>query len=437
MWIVELALRRRYTFIVMALLILLATPLALMKMATDILPEIDIPVVSIIWNYGGMAAPDVADRITSVSERALTTTVNDIEHIESQSLYGTSVIKVFFQPHANIGTAIAQIVSITQAQLRQLPPGILPPLVIEYSASSIPVIQLAIADPNESESQLFDTGMNFLRPQLITIPGAAVPWPYGGETRVISVDLDTRALLAKGLTPTDIINAVNAQNLILPSGTAKIGATEYAIDVQGSPDTIAALNALPVRSVGGATIYLREVAHVRDGFTPQTNVVRLDGRRGVMLSVIKNGGASTLQVVRDLRAHLPAILRTLPRTLKLTPLFDQSVFVKAAISGVAREAVIAACLTAALILLFLGNWRSTTIVAISIPLSILSSILALWAMGQTINIMTLGGLALAVGILVDDATVTIENIERHLHLGKDLHTAILTGAGEIALPALV
>ena len=437
MWIVELALRRRYTFIVMALLILLATPLALTKMATDILPDIDIPVVSIIWNYSGMAAPDIADRVTAVSERALTTTVNDIEHIESQSLYGTAVIKVFFQPRANIATAIAQIVSITQAQLRQMPPGMLPPLVIEYSASSIPVIQLAISDPNESEPQLFDTGMNFLRPQLITVPGAAVPWPYGGKTRVISVDLDTRALLAKGLTPMDVIGAVNAQNLILPSGTAKIGATEYAIDVKGSPDTIAELNALPVRTVGGTTITLREVAHVRDGFTPQTNVVRLDGRRGVMLSVIKNGGASTLQVVRDLRKRLPYILQTLPRSLKLTPLFDQSVFVKAAISGVAREAVIAACLTAALILLFLGNWRSTAIVAVSIPLSILSSILALWAMGQTINIMTLGGLALAVGILVDDATVTIENIERHLHLGKDLHAAILTGAGEIALPALV
>ena len=437
MWIVELALRRRYTFIVMALLILLATPLALTKMATDILPDIDIPVVSIIWNYGGMAAPDIADRVTSVSERALTTTVNDIEHIESQSLYGTSVIKVFFQPRANIATAIAQIVSITQAQLRQLPPGMLPPLVIEYSASSIPVVQLAISDPNESEPQLFDTGMNFLRPQLITIPGAAVPWPYGGKTRVISVDLDTRALLAKNLTPMDVINAVDAQHLILPSGTAKIGATEYAIDVKGSPQTVAELNALPVRSVNGATIYLREVAHVRDGFTPQTNVVRLDGRRGVMLSVIKNGGASTLQVVHDLRKRLPRILQTLPRSLKLTLLFDQSVFVKAAISGVAREAVIAACLTAALILLFLGNWRSTAIVAVSIPLSILSSILALWAMGQTINIMTLGGLALAVGILVDDATVTIENIERHLHLGKDLHAAILTGAGEIALPALV
>ncbi len=437
MWIVQIALRRPYTFIVMALLIVLATPLALSKLATDIFPEINIPVVSVIWNYSGLSAQEMGQRITSVTERALTTTVNDIEHIESQSLASVAIVKIFFQPSANIPTAIAQVVSISQAQLRQLPPGITPPLIIKYSASSIPVIQLGLSDPTMSEQQLFDTGINFLRPQLITIPGAAVPWPYGGKSRLISVDLDTSALLAKGLTPSDVVNAVNTQNLVLPSGTAKIGSTEFNVAVEGSPGTIEGLNNLPVRSINGATTYLREVAHVRDGFSPQTNIVRQDGQRGVLLSILKMGGASTLQVVNDLRALLPNVLQTLPQTLKITPLFDQSLFVKAAITGVAREALIAACLTAALILLFLGNWRSTCIIAVSIPLSILASILALWGIGETINIMTLGGLALAVGILVDDATVTIENIERHLHLGADMHEAILTGAGEIAVPAFV
>jgi len=437
MWIVQIALRRPYTFLVMALLILLATPLALVNMATDIFPEINIPVISVIWNYGGLSAQEMGQRITATTERSLTTTVSDIEHIESQSLAGVAVVKIFFQPNANIPTAIAQVVSISQAQLRQLPPGITPPLIIKYSASSVPVVQLGLSDPTMSEQGLFDAAINNLRPKLVTIPGAAVPWPFGGKFRQISVDLDTEALLAKGLTPMDVVNAVNTQNLILPSGTAKIGTTEFTVAVQGSPDTIAGLNDLPVRTVDGATTYLREVAHVRDGFSPQTNIVRQDGQRGVLLSVLKNGGSSTLQIVNDLRAMLPAALASLPETLKLTPLFDQSVFVKSAIAGVVREALIAACLTAALILLFLGNWRSTCIIAVSIPLSILSSILALWTLGDTINIMTLGGLALAVGILVDDATVTIENIERHIHEGTDLHEAILTGAGEIAVPALV
>jgi multidrug efflux pump subunit AcrB len=437
MWIVQIALRRPYTFLVMALLILLATPLALLNMATDIFPEINIPVVSVIWNYGGLSAQEMGQRITAVTERALTTTVSDIEHIESQSLAGVAVVKIFFQPSANIPTAIAQVVSISSAQLRQLPPGLTPPLIIKYSASSVPVIQLGLSDPTLSEQALFDAATNNLRPKLVTIPGAAVPWPYGGKFRQISVDLDTEALLAKGLTPLDVVNAVNTQNLVLPSGTAKIGDTEFNVAVKGSPDTIAGLNDLPVRTVNGATTYLREVAHVRDGFQPQTNVVRQDGQRGVLLSILKNGGSSTLQIVNDLRAMLPVALTSLPETLKVTPLFDQSVFVKAAISGVVREALIAACLTAALILLFLGNWRSTCIIAVSIPLSILSSVLALWTLGETINIMTLGGLALAVGILVDDATVTIENIERHIHQGTDLHEAILTGAGEIAVPALV
>ncbi|NRO98888.1 AcrB/AcrD/AcrF family protein [Paraburkholderia sp. NMBU_R16] len=437
MWIVNVALKRPYTFIVMALLILLATPFVLLTTPVDVLPEIDIPVVSIIWNYSGLSAEDMANRITSVNERSLTTTVNDIEHIESQSLAGIAIIKLFLQPNANIQTAIAQTVAVEQAQLKQMPPGATPPLVISYSASSIPVIQLGLSSPRLSEQELNDTALNVLRPQLVTIPGAAVPYPYGGKTRLISVDLDTRALLAKGLTPLDVVNAVNTQNLILPTGTAKIGPKEYTVNMNGSPTTIAGLNDIPVRTLNGATTYLREVAHVRDGFSPQTNVVRENGRRGVLISILKTGNASTLSIVNALHALLPQARAALPRDLSVTALFDQSVFVKVAIQGVVREALIAAALTAAMILLFLGNWRSTCIIAISIPLSVLASLIALHALGQTINIMTLGGLALAVGILVDDATVTIENIERHLHMGTDLHDAILEGAGEIAVPALV
>jgi multidrug efflux pump subunit AcrB len=379
----------------------------------------------------------MAHRLTSVNERSLTTTVNNIEHIESQSLQGIAIIKIFLQPDASIQTAIAQVVAVEQAQLKQMPPGATPPLVISYSASSIPVIQLGLSSPTLSERDLNDVALNFLRPQLVTIPGAAVPYPYGGKSRLISVDLDTRALLAKGLTPLDVVNAVNAQNLILPTGTVKIGTREYTVNMNGSPPTVEGLNAIPVRTLNGATTYLREVAHVRDGFSPQTNIVRQNGHRGVLISVLKNGNASTLSIVDTLRALLPTAAASLPPDLKITALFDQSIFVKAAVQGVIREALVAAALTAAMILLFLGNWRSTCIIAISIPLSILSSLLALHALGQTINIMTLGGLALAVGILVDDATVTIENIERHLHMGTELHEAILEGAGEIAVPALV
>ena len=437
MWIVQVALRRPYTFLVMALLILLATPLVLLKMPTDIFPDINIPVISIVWNYAGLSAQEMGLRITAVNERNLTTTVNDIEHIESQSLNGTSVIKIFFQPNASIPTAIAQVVALEQSVLRQLPPGLQPPLIIKYSASSIPVIQLGLSSPTMPEQALFDTAVNFLRPRLVTIPGVAIPYPYGGKQRIISVDLDTPALLAKGLTPSDVVTAVNTQNLVLPSGTAKIGGTEFVLATNGSPDTIAGLNKIPVSTRNGATTYLEEVAHVRDGFSPQTNIVRQDGQRGVLLSVIKNGGASTLDIVGDLLAQLPTVQKILPKDLKIVPLFDQSTFVRAAISGVVREALIAAGLTAVLILLFLGNWRSTCIIAVSIPLSILSSVIALYITGETLNIMTLGGLALAVGILVDDATVTIENIERHLHLGSDLNKAILDGAGEIAIPALV
>ncbi|WP_179401025.1 efflux RND transporter permease subunit [Burkholderia guangdongensis] len=437
MWIVELALKRPYTFIVMAIMIVLATPLTLMRTPVDVLPSIDIPVISVIWSYNGFSAKEMNDRITSVHERILTTTVNNIQHIESTSLPGVAVVKVFLQPGANVQTAIAQTVSSAQAIVRQMPQGATPPLVITYSASSIPVIQLGLSSKTLSEQSLADIALNFLRPQLITIPGAQIPFPYGGRTRVVSVDIDPQALMAKGLTPADVVNAVNAQNLVLPTGTAKMGQTEYRIETNASADTIAELNQLPIQTVGGATTYLSEIAAVRDGFSPQTNIVRQNGQRGVLMSILKSGDASTLQVVDDLKTLLPRVIPTLPEGLTITPFFDQSVFVKAAVQGVIREALIAAALTAMMILLFLGNWRSTLIIAVSIPLSIFTSLIVLSALGQTINIMTLGGLALAVGILVDDATVTIENIERHLHLGSGLRESILDGAGEIAVPAFV
>ena len=437
MSMVQLALRRPYTFIVMAMLIVLATPLALLNMATDIFPEINIPVVSIIWNYGGLPAQEMGQRIAGQSERGLTTTVSDIEHIESQSLAGVTIIKVFFQPTANIQTAIAQVVAAMQTQVRQLPPGITPPLVIKYSASSIPVLQLALSSPSLPEQTVFDNAVNVLRPQLITIPGAAVPFPYGGKNRLISVDLDMAALQARGLAPVDVVNALNLQNLILPSGTAKFGATEYVVKMNGSPEVIEGLADLPVRTNGSATTYLRDVAQVRDGFQPQTNIVRQNGERGVLLSVLKNGGASTLDIVAGVKALLPRVAQVLPSDIKVTPLFDQSVFVKAAVKGVVVEALIAAALTAAMVLLFLGNWRSTLIIALTIPLSILSSILVLKMLGETLNLMTLGGLALSVGILVDQAIVTIENIERHLHMGKPIIEAIDVGAGEIGVAAFV
>ncbi len=437
MSIVELALKRPYTFIVMAMLIVLATPFALLNMATDIFPEINIPVISIVWNYNGLPAQEMGQRISAQNERSLTTTVSDIEHIESTSLAGIAIIKVFFQPTANIQTALAQVVAVEQAQLRQLPPGITPPLVIKYSASSIPVVQLGLSSPTLPEQQLFDVAVQTLRPQLITIPGVAVPFPYGGKNRLISVDLDMQALQARGLAPADVVNAVNLQNLILPSGTAKFGSTEYTVRMNGSPEVLAGLNDLPVKTTNGTTTYLKDVAYVRDGFSPQTNIVRKDGARGVLLSVLKNGGASTLDIVANLKALLPRVQTILPSDVKVTPLFDQSVFVKAAVQGVVVEALIAAGLTAVMVLLFLGNWRSTLIIALTIPLSILASILVLQALGETLNLMTLGGLALSVGILVDQAIVTIENIERHLHLGKPLHDAIIVGAGEIGVPAFV
>ncbi|CAN5488061.1 efflux RND transporter permease subunit [soil metagenome] len=437
MSMVSLALRRPYTFIVMAMLILLATPFVLRNMATDIFPEINIPVISVIWNYNGLPAQEMGARVAGQTERGLTTVVSDIEHIESTSLAGNSIIKVFFQPGVNIQTAIAQVVASVQTQVRQLPPGITPPLVIKYSASSIPVMQLALSSATLPENALFDVAVNGLRPQLITVPGVASPFPYGGKVRVISVDLDTQALQARGLSPADVVNAVNTQNLILPSGTVKLGDTEYTVRMNGSPDAIAGLNELPVRTANNVTTYLRDVAFVRDGFQPQTNVVRQDGLRGVLVSVLKNGGASTLDIVNNVKAMLPRAVQSLPADVKVTPLFDQSVFVKAAVLGVITEALIAAALTALMVLLFLGNWRSTLIIAITIPLSILASIIVLYALGETLNLMTLGGLALSVGILVDQAIVTIENIERHLHMGTELNQAIEVGAGEIGAAAFV
>ncbi|HEV7913010.1 MAG TPA: efflux RND transporter permease subunit, partial [Albitalea sp.] len=382
MSMVKLALRRPYTFIVMAMLIVLAAPLALRNMATDIFPEINIPVISIIWNYSGLPAQEMGARIAASSERGLTTVVSDIEHIESTSLPGISVIKVFLQPNANIQAAIAQTVASVQTQVRQLPPGITPPLVIKYSASSIPVLQLALSSGTLPEQSVFDAAVNTLRPRLVTIPGVAIPFPYGGKVKVISVDLDTQALQARGLSPADVVNAVNSQNLILPSGTAKLGDTEYTVRMNGSPEAIAGLNDLPVRTTAGATTYLRDVAYVRDGFQPQTNIVRQDGQRGVLLSILKNGGASTLDIVSNLRAMLPQVAQQLPADVKIAPLFDQSLFVKAAIEGVVAEALIAAALTAAMVLLFLGNWRSTLIIGLTIPLSILAAILVLFALGE-------------------------------------------------------
>lgn len=437
MWIVRVALQRPYTFIVMAIMILLATPLAVMRTPVDVLPEINIPVISVIWSYNGLSAQQMGDRITQTHERILTTTVNDIEHIESQSLAGISIIKIYFQPNVNIQTAIAQVVAVSQPIIRQMPPGTTPPLIIKYTASSIPVVQVGMSSKELSEQELFDNAVNVLRPQLVTVPGVAIPYPYGGKMRLISVDIDPQALHANGLTSSDVINAVNAQNLVLPSGTVKIDDTEYNVTTNASPASIDGLNAIPVRTVNGATTFLREVAHVRDGFSPQTNIVRQNGQRGLLVSILKNGGASTLDVVNSVKAKLPSLLPLLPPGIDVSLLFDQSVFVKGAVNGVIHEALMAAALTAVMLLLFLGNWRTTSIIAISIPLSIFSSVVLLHAVGETINVMTLGGLALAVGILVDDATVTIENIERHLHMGSDLYTAILEGAGEIAVPAFV
>jgi len=436
-WLVRVALSRPYTFVVLALAILIISPLVILRTPTDIFPNINIPVIAVAWNYTGLNPEEMEGRVTSVFERALTTTVDNIQHIESTTINGSAVVKVFLQPSASLDTANAQITAISQTMLRNLPPGTQPPLIINYSASSVPIIQLGLSGKGLSEQQLFDLAVNFVRTQLVTVPGAVVPYPYGGKQRQAMIYVNPRLLLAKGLTPTDILNAVTNQNLVLPSGTAKIGELEYDARLNGAPRTIRELNDLPVKEVGSSTIYLRDVATVSDGFTPQTNIVRQDGQRGVLLSILKAGTASTIDVVDGVRASLQRIALTVPPELKMTPLADQSIFVKAAVGGVVREAVIATALTALMILIFLGSWRSTIIIAVSIPLSILGAIIVLGFLGETINIMTLGGLALAVGVLVDNATVTIENMERHLEEGQDLQTAILEGAAEIAAPSLV
>jgi CzcA family heavy metal efflux pump len=437
MWIVALALRRPYTFVVMALVLLLLTPVVILRMPVDVLPDINIPVISVVWTYTGLSPEEMANRIVSNAERGLTITVNDIEHIESQSLNGIGVIKIFFQPTANIQTALAQTTAMSQTILRSLPPGTTPPLVITYSASSTPIVQLGLSSKTLPEQQLFDLGNNFLRTQLATVPGAATPYPYGGKLRQIQVDLDIPRLQANGLSPADIVNALNAENLILPAGTTKIGLLEYQVEMNGDPQTIAELNDLPVKTIRGSTIYMRDVAHIRDGFAPQTNIVRMDGNRGALMSMLKVGSASTITIVEGVKRMAQLASQSLPPELKITALFDQSLFVRASIKGVVMEALTAALLTACMILLFLGDWRPTIVISISIPLSIFVSIITLSALGQTINIMTLGGLALAVGILVDDATVEIENIERNLAQGKEMKQAILDGAAQIAVPAFV
>ena len=440
MWIVQLALRRPYTFVVMSILILVMGGVAIFRTPTDIFPNINIPVVSVIWNYNGLVPKDMSDRIVSVTERNMTTIVDNIEHVESQSLYGIAVVKVFLQPNASLDRAIAQITASSQTQLRQLPAGTTPPLIIAYSASSVPVMQLALSGNGLSEQQLNDYGLNFIRTQLITIPGTSVPYPYGGKQRQVQVDLNPAALESKGLSALDVVNAITVQNLILPTGTSKIGGKEYNVDIpNAAPQTIADLNRIPIKTVGDTTIYMKDVAWVRDGFPPQTNVVRVNGQRSVLLTIQKAGEASTLSVISGIKSLLPRIAATVPSQLKMSPLADQSIFVLGAINGVVREALIAACLTAFMILIFLGNWRSTVIIATSIPLAILCSIITLSLIGQTINIMTLGGLALAVGILVDDATVEVENINRNREAepDKNMDEVVLDSAMQIATPAFV
>jgi len=437
MWIVRLALRRPYTFVVMALLILILGPLVIYNTPTDVFPDINIPVISVVWSYTGLSADEMASRIVVSYERGLTATVNDIEHIESQSLNGLGVVKIYFHPNVRLEMALAQVTAISQAAVRTDPPGTTPPFIITYDASSVPILQLALSGKNLSEQQLNDLGANFIRSQLATVQGAVLPNPYGGKQRQVQVDLDIAALQAKGLSPNDVVSAIGSQNLILPSGTVKIGAFENDVELNSSPRTIKELNDLPIKTVGTNTIYIRDVAHVRDGNPPQTNIVHVDGQRAALMTVLKSGNASTLDVIAKIKEAMPRALASLPPELQVRPIADQSLFVRAAVNGVAREAVIAACLTGLLILIFLGSWRSTLIIAVSIPLSILTSLIVLSAIGETINIMTLGGLALAVGILVDDATVAVENINRNLAMGKETIQAILDGSQEIAVPAFV
>ncbi len=435
--IVRVALQRPYTFVVLALLLLIVGPLAALRTPTDIFPDIRIPVIAVAWQYTGLPPEQMNGRIVALYERTLTTTVNDIEHIEANSYAGVGIVKIFFQPGVNVAVANAQVASISQTVLRQMPPGITPPLILNYNASTVPILQIALSGKGLSEQNLFDLAVNTLRPLLVTTPGAAIPFPYGGKQRQVQIDLDTAAIQARGLSAQDVANALAAQNLIIPVGTQKIGSLEYTLQLNNAPSVIADLGNLPIKVVNGVTVYIRDVANVHDGNSPQTNIVHVDGGRSVLMSVLKNGSTSTLAIVDGIRAKLVQLKAALPENLVVTPINDQSIFVRAAISGVAVEGVIAAALTSLMILLFLGSWRSTVIIAVSIPLSILGSVIALSAIGETLNIMTLGGLALAVGILVDDATVTIENINWHLEHGKDVESAIMDGARQIVGPAFV
>ena len=435
--VVRVALDKPYTFVVMSLLLLILGPLAALRTPTDIFPEIKIPVIAVAWQYTGLPAEQMAGRISTQFQRALTTTVNDIEHIEATSYAGIGIVKVFFQPGVNIAVANAQVTAISQVVVRQMPPGITPPLIINYNASTVPILQLALSGEGMSEQNLFDVGINSVRPPLVTIPGAAIPYPYGGKQRLVQIDLNPAALQARNLSAQDVANALSAQNLIVPIGTQKIGGVEYSMRLNNAPNDILELGNLPIKSVNGAMVYIRDVANVHDGNSPQTSIVHVDGNRSVLMSVLKNGSTSTLAIVDGIKEKLQQIKSGLPENLKVQPINDQSLFVRAAISGVAIEGAIAAVLTSLMILLFLGSWRSTIIIAISIPLSIMGAILGLAALGETLNIMTLGGLALAVGILVDDATVTIENINWHLEQGKDVETAILDGANQIVTAAFV
>jgi CzcA family heavy metal efflux pump len=437
MWIVRLALRRTYTFVVAALLIAVLGAVSIYRSSTDIFPTIDVPVVSVVWQYAGMPADEIETRIIFINERVLTASVNDIEHIESQSIDGVGVIRIYFRPGAKVSEAEAQVTATCQTLLKIMPPGITPPYIVRYSATSVPVLQIAVSSDTLSEQQIFDYTANFIIQQLGTVQGARVPQPWGGKQRQVMVDLDLDAMYARGVSPNDVSAAIGNQNLIIPAGTAKMGATEYNVKLNSSPDVVPAFNDIPVKTVNGVPVYVRDVAHVRDGYAIQTNVVRRDGRRAVLMTILTSEGASTLDVVRRVRDALPAIQAQLPPELKMEPLFDQSVFVRAAVEGVLKEGAIAAGLTALMILLFLGSWRSTLIVAVSIPLSILTSIVVLWGLGYSLNTMTLGGMALAVGILVDDATVELENVHRNFGANKPIRRAILDGAAQIAVPAFV
>jgi CzcA family heavy metal efflux pump len=437
MWIVRLALRRPYTFVVASILILILGVVSIVRTPVDIFPNIDIPVIVVAWQYTGLSPEEMSNRVVFNYERSLTTTVNDIEHIESQSLAGVAIVKIYFHPNVQIASAIAQVTAISQSTVRQLPPGITPPFVITYNASSVPILQLGLSAPQLNEQQLADMGQNFIRTQLVTVNGVAIPYPYGGKQRTVMVDLNTAAMQSKGVSPLDVVNTINLQNLILPAGTAKMGSFEYQVDMNGSPQNVAEMNDLPIKTVGNSTIYVRDVGYVRDGYVPQTNIVRVDGARSALMSILKLGDASTLDVINGIKRMLPSVQASLPEHVDIKALSDQSIFVRASITGVVREGVIAACLTGFMILVFLGSWRSTLIIAVSIPLSVLTSLIVMSALGETINIMTLGGLALAVGILVDDATVEVENVNRNLDQGKEITQAILDGASQIAVPALV